>query len=137
MINTNYFKYHFFFLNLLIAVLLSACATTPTMQNLRTADYGARPDQLEAIISKYLSETLIDPDSLKNLKIGVPKKGWTHTNYGKDILYGYWVYFSYNAKNRYGGYVGQTTSCAFIKANHIDQVWKGNDCQLFVRITEE
>jgi len=123
---------------LLMSLLLSigACATAPSTQELAVANYGDPPSRLEEVITLYLKETLKDPDSLKNLRIGIPRKGWTKTNYGKDVLYGHWVGFSYNAKNSYGGYVGQKTYCAFFQENYIRQVWSEDDCSLFVRTVE-
>jgi hypothetical protein len=103
---------------------------------LATASYGDPPNRTEDVITTYLRETLKDPDSLKNLRIGVPKKGWTKSNYGKDVLYGYWVGFSYNAKNSYGGYVGQKAHCAFFQGDYIRQVWSEDNCSLFVRVVE-
>jgi len=108
----------------------------PSTQELAIANYGNPPSRLEETITHYLKENLKDPDSLKNLQVNVPRKGWTRTNYGKDILYGYWVYFSYNAKNIYGGYVGQKTYCAFFQGNNIDQVWPEDNCSLFAVTVE-
>lgn len=120
----------------LFIMLLSSCATTPNQTDLASADYGLPPTNLEETINEYLKETLIDPDSLKNLRIGTYKKGWARTNYGKTILYGYWVMYSYNAKNRYGGYTGQKYYCAFMQGNYIEQVWEADNCKLFMHVLE-
>lgn len=127
-----------FRISLILFLLLSilACATTPNLQDITTANYGEPPTNLQDAINAYLKDTLKDPDSLKDLRIGVPKKGWARTNYGKDILYGYWVGYSYNAKNSYGGYVGQKYYCAFFQNGYIKQVWSISDCRLFCHIIE-
>lgn len=119
-----------------ILLLVSACATTPTRQDVAAANYGNPPTNLQEVITAHLKDVLKDPDSLKDLRIGVPKKGWTHTNYGKDVLYGYWVGYSYNAKNSYGGYVGQKYHCAFFQNNYIRQTWDEDNCRLFAQTVE-
>ena len=117
--------------------LLFGCgASRPTPQQLTSANYGERPKNIESLITDHVKETLIDPDSMKNLKIGQPQRGWTLTNYGKTILYGYWVRYSLNAKNRFGGYTGQQQQCAFIINDRIDQSWSEGDCDYFIRVVE-
>ena len=123
---------------LILSVLLVVfgCTTTPTVQDITSANYGDPPTNLENTITAYLKDVLKDPDSLKDLRIGTPKRGWTRTNYGKDVLYGYWVGYSYNAKNSYGGYVGSKYHCAFFQNNYIRQTWSEGDCGLFARTVE-
>ena len=108
---------------LLLIFFVSACMTVPTQQDIANADYGEYPSDLERIVTDHLKNVLFDPDSLKNLQITGLRKGWSHTNYGKDIIYGYWVDVSCNAKNRFGGYIGQKSYCAFIRNGHVDQMW--------------
>ncbi len=62
-----------------------------------TANYGDPPTNMENAITAYLKEVLKDPDSLKDLRIGTPKRGWTNTNYGKDpaiFIKGYLMEFA-------------------------------------------
>jgi hypothetical protein len=60
------------------------------------------------ITKHYYFDHLRDPDSALYESISTPQKFW----YGNKIdgaSYGYLVCVTYNAKNRYGGYVGYKT----------------------------
>lgn len=119
-------KLSFLMLVLLFLVILAACATVPTSQEMAVADHGQPPTNIEAQLTYYLRLSLKDPDSLKNLIVGVPKKGWARS--GNGFIYGYWVDFSYNAKNSYGGYVGQKGECSFFHNGLMTAVFEGREC---------
>lgn len=99
-------------------IIFYSCATpAPMPEEIAKADYGEYPDDYQLLVIKYLQDTLIDPTSLINLKMGKPKKCWT--TFKGNVVYGYVLYVAYNAKNRYGGYVGQKEYLAFIRDNHL------------------
>lgn len=92
------------------AVLLAACAT-PGGGFLNTntpADAGQRPTASAQAVQAYLNASLKDPYSLRDLAISEPALSSCAVGiYGP--FYGWRVDVSYNAKNSYGGYVGQRT----------------------------
>lgn len=96
---------------LLILLMLSACVQ-PGPDKKPASDkliYGAMPAEYEAIIMSYLNNTLKDPDSIKNFAIQEPRKGsvWGGMFNGFKREARWYVCFTYNAKNSYGGYTGQ------------------------------
>lgn len=94
-----------FLLPIVSAFLLSACAVPITRSDLRTANYGTKPDNAKSTAAAYFQKVLIDPDSMK-LACAEPKKGWARQMSSQPPNYGYVLYCEVNAKNRLGGYTG-------------------------------
>lgn len=85
-------------------LLLSGCGLKrPPLHEINTADFGSPPDSSEAAVREYLEDVLFDPYSAV-IKCGEPKKGWV--NHLGDIYFGWIVWCSVNAKNRFGAYTG-------------------------------
>ena len=100
----------------LFAVMLSvasilfvgSCTTMnpkPTPEQLQNADYGRYPDDYQDIVKEYYSRVLFDPYSAHYRWMKPPYKGYFQM-FGK-LKYGYIVHVGVNAKNRFGGYVGE------------------------------
>ena len=98
---------------LILLMIFNGCATTKLTQKqlqlIENADYGEYPTDYEKIVKDYFSRFLFDPYSAV-YRIGQPYKGYL----GKPPIlgggpdkFGYLVDVSVNAKNRYGGYVGE------------------------------
>ena len=98
-------------------LILTACGSPITRKDLDNANIGTPPSDATAmqIIRKHLAETLIDPDSAK-LRCSDPKKGWARLDLFDNPSFGYVVVCGVNAKNRFGGYAGET-SFAFLFNN--------------------
>ena len=88
--------------------MLFACATlsgTPSDTLIASADYGPAPISPGAAIRDYFKDKLYDPFSAQ-YEISAPKKGWRSSTLTSPI-FGWRVVAKVNAKNRFGGYVGQ------------------------------
>lgn len=101
---------------LLLALSLAGCATPPTQEEAMAADYGAYPDNYEGVIKNYMQTILKDPESAQYHFLNTPSKGWS-TLGGKK--YGYRVCVSINAKNSFGGYIGNLTNYFMIKDGQV------------------
>lgn len=104
---------------------LSACVTTPTPEQLASADYGEYPQNYKSIVQDHLKKTLKDPYSAKVEYLNEPTKQW-HAAFGREPQYGYVVCANVNAKNSYGAYVGEKLNIFLIKNGDIIAA-KGND----------
>lgn len=93
---------------LLIAILCTSCAYTPSNTDIKQANYGVKPSQPEAAIRTYFTGTLKDPDSLRIQFVTEPKQDWflNPANFNTKFGYGWHVCAMVNAKNSYSGYVG-------------------------------
>ena len=100
---------------LAIATSVVGCAA-PTSQELAAADYGPYPDDHEQIIKNYMQSFLKDPESARYQFLNSPKSGWNSLG-GKK--YGYIVCVNVNAKNSYGGYVGNRMSYFMINNGRV------------------
>ena len=74
-----------------------------------TARYGAYPTNYKEILMQWLNKQLIDPDSARIEWNGEPKPADLGKN--GEHVYGYLVNFTVNARNRFGGYTGQSKTC--------------------------
>lgn len=99
-------------LSLIVCLILGAiggCATRPTVEQFSNADYGAPMDEARAraIAKQAISSLLKDPQSARftwgELRKGYVSNGWF---YGGGFLYGYLLDVHVNARNSFGGYVG-------------------------------
>ena len=92
------------------AATLAACST-PGGGFLNTnvqADAGAAPTQYEQTIRSHLRTALKDPNSMTDFSVSEPILTSCSVGiYGP--FHGWRVATSYNAKNSYGGYVGEKT----------------------------
>jgi hypothetical protein len=114
-----------------VLLTVASCATPfrdrPTDEQIAEANasdaYGPSPNNYEAAINEWLRLSLKDPESVKNLKITPPMKGWCFeagallVNEKKD--WGWVCFVEYNAKNSYGGYVGLKSYRYFFKGEAI------------------
>ena len=79
-----------------------------TAEQIANADYGSRPDDYQSDIKKIMSGHLKDPDSAKYNFSCPPLKGYAFINGdSKPPLFGYIIMVRVNAKNSFGGYVGE------------------------------
>ena len=97
---------------LLAAVLfLGGCLRLPTDEELRNADYGTpiSQDEAEKIARVVIGSTLKDPQSAQYSWLPI-ERGWLYTYSvwsGEMHAFGYLLEGTVNAKNAFGGYVGQ------------------------------
>lgn len=108
---------------LAFAVLLLVGCATPTQQELATADYGSYPTDFEQIIKNHMQATLKDPESARYQFLNSPKSGWN--SFG-GLKYGYVVCAYINAKNSYGGYVGNRISYFLLKNDRVIDTMHGD-----------
>jgi hypothetical protein len=96
----------------------------PTISSELVADsYGPAPTGTKQIVLSYLARTLKDPESMKGFAIQEPKKGALYggiTN-GFKMEPQWYVCYTFNAKNSYGGYTGQTEFVMWFKNGAISQ----------------
>lgn len=92
---------------LLLSLLLTACATAPTPDQLRNADYGPEIQDYKEVVKDRMKKFLKDPSSAtyEFSPIG-PRKGWAGGGLSGPVQYGYIVCATINAKNSFGAYVG-------------------------------
>lgn len=108
--------------------LIMGCATTTklTPEQEATADYGQYPTNYEQIVKDYFSRSLFDPYSA-HYRIGTPYKGYSNKapimGGGVD-QFGYLIDVGINAKNRYGGYVGEEQYRLLIRNGQVIQQWQ-------------
>lgn len=108
---------------LFLAFLLVSCArlqpVNPTIA--ANADYGEYPDKYEEIVKDYFSSRLKDPYSAV-YGIGKPYKAYLReapARGGEPSAFGYIVEVGVNAKNSFGGYVGEQYYKLFIRNNFV------------------
>lgn len=104
--------------------VLIGCATPPvrpTQDQINNADYGPYPDNYEQIIKDQYTKTLFDPYTAVYTFKGSPTKAW-FSRYGQ-VMYGWAICGTINAKNRMGGYVGaQPFYFLFHKGNVVQKI---------------
>lgn len=110
-------------LTFLIIVMLTGCVTSPSKEELYSANYGNPPKEkhVELEVKNFFKTRLIDPTSpIYNFKN--PYKGWLK---GKDsFIYGYWIDFTLNSKNQYGGYTGSGNYSVFFRNDTMYSVYE-------------
>ena len=78
-----------------------------------------KPSNTRKYVTDYLNNSLKDPDSLKDFSITEPRKGWwtagIFNGFKNEPLW--YVCYSYNAKNSYGGYVGKKNYVLFFEGD--------------------
>ena len=92
-------------------ILLAACASLqlPSEEEIQNADYGTliSQDQAQRIAQSFLNKRLKDPRSAQ-YEWGRFYKDWVRRSLidGREMIFGYRLDVSVNAKNSYGGYTG-------------------------------
>ena len=99
----------------------STNADRPVSETVDTtnADYGQVPANYEELIKRWASANLKDPDSVRYGKISKPRKEYIVVNL--KPVFGYSVCAAINAKNSYGGYVGNQTFWFMIREGKIER----------------
>ncbi len=115
---------------LLVLTVLSlvGCISDPSAVEVSNANYGAMPNKasLEADIKAYQEGRLKDPYSAK-YNFSELHKGWC--KFGGRVNYGWIVDYTLNAKNGFGGYVGEKPQFVFVKDGrmyHPEYFLRGN-----------
>lgn len=93
--------------------------------NLETADVGTSPENYKDIIENAIRGQLKDPDSAKFSAMTTPRKEVMAEN--RLFVYGYSVCVYVNAKNSYGGYVGDQLYWVFLRDNQVRRIKNTND----------
>jgi len=102
-------------------VLLNGCGSNPAVSN-KPINYGLYPDNYETIVKSYLQEILFDPYSVKYNVITQPVKAYSRQAPilgGKPDQYGWYSKVCFNAKNRMGGYSGNTCYKLLLKNKRV------------------
>ena len=107
--------------------LLAGCATTKlTSEQAAKADYGEFPTEYDKVIKEHFSRSLFDPYSA-HYRIGFPTQGFSTkapiVGGGPD-QYGYLVNVAINAKNKFGGYVGEKQFRVLIRDGRVIREWQ-------------
>lgn len=115
----------------ILAFFLGGCSSTLKMTDSEaaTADYGAYPSDYQSLVQTYYSVALKDPYSAHFNFYGEPVKGYTRkapVAGGGVEQFGYVVTFGVNAKNSFGGYVGEQVHKVFIRNGRVLQEFGKN-----------
>lgn len=86
---------------------------------------GALPTDYEALVNEALRGRLRDPYSAV-VKVGPPNLSQCTTRSGVRF-HGWAMPVTYNAKNGYGGYVGERTLTAWIAGGHVTSLLISDD----------
>lgn len=99
-----------------LCLLVVGCARMPVTYDPQKDQSGAAPSKFEELAYNYIKEAAFDPESIKNFRVEIrPRKVFYN---GQFCWHGA---VSLNAKNRYGGYVGQKMTHFIIKNDEI--IW--------------
>ena len=107
-----------------LVALLASCVTTPSPDQIANADYGPPPPaNYEAMIKSWYDKTLIDPESAR-YTFAEPAKSYVKSSplMGVRETFGWRVCGTINAKNRFGGYTGQSPFITMFKNGAIVMV---------------
>ena len=110
---------------LAVTLALSACGGGQSANVVGEAPTAIpeKPIKTEQTVRRYLKSTLKDPDSMKGFEITEPRMGKYYGGMfnGFKKVPAWYVCYTYNAKNSYGGYTGYKTDVAFFTGNAILQ----------------
>ena len=115
---------------LILAVAMAACSSVSpvTPEEFLSADFGSYPDNYQDIVKGYFESRLKDPYTA-HYRISHPTKGYVRrapiAGGGVD-LYGYVVFVWVNAKNSFGGYVGEKRYTLLVRNGRVWQEIKPN-----------
>jgi hypothetical protein len=105
-----------------VSILLSACASAPTEEQLRNADYGSyqSPATCVQLVEARIRATMKDPYGAQ-FNHGSCIKGWVSSVpiMGLPVAFGYYQTGSVNGKNSYGGYVGFRPYLALVRDGRV------------------
>ena len=99
-----------------IAMFLCGCGLAPpvrqqpvepTTEEKEKADYGLYPDNYEELIKEKMQTALKDPQSAQYRYESKPEKAYNIAYNKSELRYFYRVRVFINAKNSYGGYIGE------------------------------
>ncbi|QGX91265.1 hypothetical protein EFZ10_06250 [Tatumella sp. TA1] len=85
--------------------ILVGCVSSPPTDEISKADFGNLPSNHQDLVKEKLGTTLKDPYSA-HYNFGLVGKAWCKS--GFTTYYGWLIPVTVNAKNSYGGYVGNT-----------------------------
>jgi|SRR6185295_5206770 len=106
-------------------LLLSACATIPTPEQISHAEYGQLSPAYKEHIQAHMFPLFYDPESARYRYLGEPTRGYAYINGDFQApQFGYLVNVRINAKNRMGGYAGEKPF-TFLVRN--ESVWRLGD----------
>lgn len=105
----------------LCCVLLIGCATVPSEKAFSSADLGPPPEDVPAIIKKWIEDTFIDPDSARTHSISTPVKGAIAKPLiqGGGYVFAWRVFVDVNARNRMGGFTGRQIHAVYIRDGRV------------------
>lgn len=106
-----------------LCAVVAGCALPPSKEELAGADYGSYPSNHEQTIKNYMQRVLKDAESARYQFLNSPKTGWNGFGGSK---YGYVVCAYINAKNSYGGYVGNRMSYFMIRNDRVIDATHGD-----------
>lgn len=96
-------------ISVLFFVLISGCVTPISPEQITSADYGKVPSNYQDSVKGHMESLLFDPYSAHYRFIGDPIKGYAYVSGTLNPpVFGHLVTVGINAKNRMGGYVGET-----------------------------
>jgi hypothetical protein len=101
-----------------LAFVLASCATRPSDEQMRNADYGPPPANFDQLVRDYLATYLRDPMSAQIQHVGGPGRYWN--GFGGSF-YGYAVCYRINARNGFGGYTGNRLYAFLIRDGRIQR----------------
>ncbi|KAF1697972.1 hypothetical protein CSC62_07445 [Pseudoxanthomonas jiangsuensis] len=109
---------------------LTACASAPTADQQRVADYGEPIAQAEAVqlAKAFLATRLKDPYSAV-YQCGQPTKGYTEAAplFGQKMQFGYLLDCAINSKNSFGAFTGAKPYQFLIRNGSIVSA-RGQEC---------
>lgn len=126
---------------LLAATSLTGCGVTEAYEaskfkpaqmsfdTIRNADYGSKPPaNYQDIVKAAISRTLLDPTSPLFTFNGEPEKGFIMESerLGTYESFGWRVCGSVNAKNKFGGYVGDNPFIVIMRGSDVMQIVTGS-----------
>ncbi len=114
----------------LICAVLSGCASF-TPKELADLDYGHYPFDYKEIIQQHLNRSLKDPASAILDYRGSPATVWQKGSIFGSRDYGWGVCVFINAKNSYGGYVGERPYFFLIRDGKIIRTYGEMETNLF------
>ncbi len=108
---------------LMVASVLSGCATPPTAAEIAKIDYGSYPYEYKKNIERYLDIVLKDPGSKQIEFMREPRATYSKASpmFGGRLSVGYAVCAYVNARNSYGGYTGAKLAWFLIKNDQVIQ----------------
>lgn len=90
---------------IIVCLVLTACATGPTSEEIASADYGPKPENPQSVAEEWIKERLIDPESARFDHLPL-RQGYSRLM-GAGTEFGWVQCGTVNAKNRMGGYTGR------------------------------